>query len=176
MSKDDFKKMAREEKAEYINNNLQGGMSFKDIYDATMYNNELIKSKEALLNQFKKAGYRVNDKNSNQQTVDAAPTPESQESVNNSVNSNSNDKLLAILKRSEDILQMLAWWENSQSTSAKENILTIPIPQDADEIRKTIRINNKVWDQWKEFCIQQPGYSEKDLFAKALLFYINEVQ
>ena len=47
MPKDDFRKMDREEKAEYINNNLHGGMSFKDIYDATMYNNELIKSKEA---------------------------------------------------------------------------------------------------------------------------------
>ncbi len=176
MPKDDFKKMDREEKAEYINNNLHGGMSFKDIYDATMYNNELIKSKEALLNQFKKAGYRVNDKNSNHPTVDAPPAPESQASVNNSVNTNSNDKLLAILQHSEDILQMLAWWKMSQSISPKDNRLTIPIPQDADEIRKTIRINNKVWEQWKDFCSQQPGYSEKDLFAKALLFYINEVQ
>ena len=135
----------------------------------------LLNLRKPLLNQFKKAGYRVNDKNSNEQTADAPPHPESQESVNNSVNTISNDKLLAILQRSEDILQMLAWWKNSQSIGPQDNRLTIPIPQDADEIRKTIRINNKVWEQWKDFCSQQPGYSEKDLFAKALLYYINEV-
>jgi len=175
MSKDEFQNMDKMEKAEYINNNLREGMSFKDIYEATLNNNELVKSKEALLNQFKKAGYRINEKHQNNHVFDDTTPPEAQSLINNSsVNMVANDKLQILLDQSNDIRQMLEWWKNSQSHHPQENRLTQDIPHDGDDIRKTIRINNMVWEKWKMFCSQHPGYSEKDLFAKALLFYIDE--
>jgi hypothetical protein len=86
---------------------------------------------------------------------------------------NDHDKLETILKASEEIMQMLDWWKvNNSRLSLINNKLMVDIPN-GDELRKTIRINAQIWDQWKVFCGKHPDFSEKDLLAKALLFYMN---
>ena len=36
-------------------------------------------------------------------------------------------------------------------------------------MRTTIRVNKKVWDDFKEFCEKQPNFHKKDLLSIALL-------
>ena len=172
LDKEYFIKLDTKEKAEYIKNNLNQGMSFKDIYDATMYNNELVKSKEMLLNQFKKAGYQINKKNS----VEEAHQDVSLFEFKNQINKDdiNHDKLENILQVSDDILEMLEWWKNNNIGNFIDDRLTISIPSNGEDIRKTIRINTQVWDEWKIFCSKNSGFNEKDLLAKALLFYIRK--
>lgn len=174
MSKEDFKKMDRKEKADYINNNLSQGMSFKDIYDATMQNSELAKSKEALLNQFRKAGYSINRPYSDNEPVNV-PITKSNENTISSSTKDDNNELGKLLQASDDILQMLAWWKiNHGNSVAIDDRLNIQIPQEGEDVRKYLRINIQVWDEWKAFCSIHSNFSEKDLLAKALLFYMKK--
>jgi len=162
--------MDKKEKADYINNNLSQGMSFQDIYDATIHNNELAKSKEALLNQFKKAGYRTNKPHSDYET-----TKDVTKSTENTILSPRVDDngLENLLQASDDILEMLAWWKNNHDNPAAiDDRLNIEIPRDGEDVRKSLKINAQVWDEWKAFCSKCPGFTEKDLLAKALLFYM----
>lgn len=164
----DFSKMDRKEKAEYINSNLSQGTSFKEIYEATMHNNELVRSKEALLNQFKKAGYRIN------QPADNKNIKAPGKSTDNTCQTRNDNKIENLIASSDDILQMLAWWKNNRDNPAIDDRFNIEIPRDGEDIRKSLRINTKVWDEWKAFCSKCSGFSEKDLLAKALLFYMKQ--
>jgi hypothetical protein len=172
MSDEEFKNMNSQKKVEFINANIKAGMSFKDIYDATMHNHELVKSRETLINQFKKAGYLINSETLEQRnTKDAQGSFDSYDKYKTL--QNDHDKLETILKASEEIMQMLDWWKvNNSRLSLINNKLMVDIPN-GDEYRKTIRINAQIWDQWKVFCGKHPDFSEKDLLAKALLFYMN---
>jgi hypothetical protein len=176
MPKDNFNNMDNLEKVEFINDNLRQGMSFKDIYDATINNHELIKSREALLNQFKKAGYRINEKPQKNHILDDEASPQNPPTVESAAANNpANDKMLSLLEQSELILEMLEWWKsNLQAQNTPNDRLSLPLPDNSAEVRKTIRISDQVWQQWKVFCGQNPGYNEKDLMARALLYFINE--
>lgn len=171
--KEDFKKMDSKKKAEYINENLSEGMSFRDIYDITMNNNELAKSKETLLNQFRKAGYRVNNGEKDHKISDRQiAAPEFKGEYNQS-DIKKNAQLEKVLESSEDIMQMLEWWKSTNTKPEMiDDRLNIQVPG-GEDIRKTLRLNNNVWNAWKEFCSRQPGFNEKDLLAKAMLFYMN---
>lgn len=153
MVKGDFGNLGKREKAEYINRKLNEGMSLKDIYNSTLNNNELTKSKESLVNQFNRAGYNNN------------PAP-GEEKIRL-------DKLLEV---SDDILDMLTWWKNNNKVqnSSIDNRLAISLPTEGEYVRKTIRINKEIWEEWKAFCSQYPTYTEKDLLTKALLFFMKK--
>lgn len=174
MRKDDFYKMDKKEKAEYINENLNEGKSFKDIYDITLNNNELAKSKETLLNQFRKAGYRVNNSDKDFKLPDRQIITSEIKTEPNQSDIKQNDQLDRLIQSSADIMEMLEWWKNNNSNNIVpiDERLSIQIP-DGDEIRKTLRLNHNVWNAWKEFCSHQPDFNEKDLLARALLFYMN---
>lgn len=174
MEKEDFKKMDKKKKAEYINENLSEGMSFRDIYDITMNNNELAKSKETLLNQFRKAGYRINNSDKDNKISDRQIAATEFKGEYNQSDIKKNAHFEKVLESSEDIIQMLEWWKSTNNKlGVVDNRLNIQVPG-GEDIRKTLRINNSVWNVWKEFCSRQPGFSEKDLLAKALLFYMNK--
>jgi len=170
LGKDDFKKMDRREKADFINSNLNQGMSFNDIYRATMHNSELTKSKEMLLEQFKKAGYQINKKNPDDETINELISSTELTEKGDPLILNSN-KLIKILENSDDIIQMLEWWRNNNTNKPLIDTFEILLPDTGEDIRKTIRINSQVWDEWKAFCSKHSGFSEKDLLAKALLLY-----
>ncbi|MEA4924169.1 MAG: hypothetical protein VB084_02555 [Syntrophomonadaceae bacterium] len=176
MPKNNFKNMDNMDKVGFINDNLRQGVSFKDIYDATLDTHELVKSREALLNQFKKAGYRVNEKTPRNHVLEDKFTPPAPNSVENTDHITMNDKLLELLEQSDSILAMLKWWKYNlpQSDNPQDDRLNLPLPQDGEEVRKTIRISNQIWQKWKAFCAQNPGYNEKDLMARALLFFMDE--
>ena len=43
-----------------------------------------------------------------------------------------------------------------------------------DNYRTTIRINNVVWENFKEFCVQNKMFTQRDLLSMALTEYVNK--
>lgn len=176
MSKDDFKYMDNKEKVEFINDNLRQGMSFNDIYNATLNNQELIKSRETLLNQFRNAGYRINEKpNKSYIPEDNASLPAPPSGGKSAADCLNHEQLMVLAEQAENIMEMLEWWMShfSPAQDSQSDKLNLTLPE-GEEVRKTIRISSEVWEKWKTFCGQNPGYNEKDLMARALLFFMDE--
>ena len=175
MSEEDFKKLDAKKKVELINTNLSAGMSFRDIYDATMQNHEFAKSRETLLNQFRKAGYLVDRESADPEHIEK-PVIRSESPEQNQIHKEKHARLERILESADAIIQMLDWWKsNNGKVPTGNDRLNVDIPN-GEELRKTIRINAQIWDQWKAFCGKHPSSSEKDLLAKAMLVYINTEQ
>jgi hypothetical protein len=175
MEKEDFIQTDKNKKVDFINNNLSAGVSFKEIYDAAMHNNEFSKSRETLANQFKKAGYLINREPQNPENMSApATTSESPDKNQSQIKSDSDEQLGKILHSSDDLMQMLEWWKNNQAKSKLiDDRLNLQFPDSGEELRKTLRINSQIWNEWKAFCGKHPVFSEKELLAKALWSYIN---
>ncbi len=52
-------------------------------------------------------------------------------------------------------------------------IIDIPV-ETKDNYRTTIRINNVVWENFKELCVQNKMFTQRDLLTMALTEYINK--
>jgi len=53
--------------------------------------------------------------------------------------------------------------------------ITIELPVETkDNYRTTIRINNVVWENFKEFCVQNKMFTQRDLLSMALTEYVNK--
>jgi len=53
--------------------------------------------------------------------------------------------------------------------------ITIELPVETkDNYRTTIRINNVVWENFREFCIQNKMFTQRDLLSMALTEYANK--
>lgn len=172
MPKENPQAMLKQEKIKYINEKLSRGSSLSQILSSPQFASEVAKSKLALQKQFEKAGYAYN-----RQNLDPAATKRGS-AVEHSpkeplMTDDDLDKLADLLDSADVLLNLSAWWQTqNQSALTTDDKLDIPLPTEGDEVRKTIRINTHVWDAWKEFCKRHPGYTEKDLLAKALLWFV----
>ena len=175
MKKEEFIQMDKKKKLEFINNNLSAGVGFKDIYDTAMHNNEFSKSRETLTNQFKQAGYPVNREPKDPDIMSTSViTSDSPDNDQGQLNSDNSEQLEMILHSADDIIHMLEWWKNNQAKSKTMNDrLNIQVPDSDEELRKVIRIDSQIWNEWKMFCGKHLDFSEKELLAKALWCYIN---
>jgi len=176
MGKEDFFNPGKQDKIKYINDKLSEGISLRQILNSPQFENEIMKSKKTLQKQFEKAGYFLNKENKeHNKNVRQVAIPENEESGRLVITGADIDKLSKILNFADEIIQMSEWWKkNISQIQTIDDRFDVPIPDDGEEIRKTIRINNKIWGNWKNFCKKHPGYSEKDLLAKALLWYIQK--
>lgn len=53
--------------------------------------------------------------------------------------------------------------------------ITIELPVETkDNYRTTIRINNVVWENFREFCVKNKMFTQRDLLSMALTEYINK--
>lgn len=53
--------------------------------------------------------------------------------------------------------------------------ITIELPVETkDNYRTTIRINNVVWENFREFCVQNKMFTQRDLLSMALTEYANK--
>lgn len=86
--------------------------------------------------------------------------------------------LIGLSKSYDKIMEMIAWFESDKD---KTNVIEvtegikIDLPEETDkEFRKTIRINDVVWEQFSEFCDKHKEFKQKDLHSQALLEYIEK--
>ncbi|NLV20401.1 MAG: hypothetical protein GXY49_00175 [Syntrophomonadaceae bacterium] len=166
--------MSKEKKLEFINDKLNSGVGFKEIYDAVIRDNESSKSREKLKNQFEQACVSTNPEYQQQEKMNASVTSPGSDNANQrQLNSHFDENIGMLIASAADILEMLAWWKNNrEGAEHMDNRLNITLPG-GEEVRKTIRINSQVWSEWKAFCGKHPDFNEKDLLAKALLSFIN---
>ena len=53
--------------------------------------------------------------------------------------------------------------------------ITIELPiETTDNYRTTVRINNVVWENFREFCVQNKMFTQRDLLSMALTEYLNK--
>lgn len=86
--------------------------------------------------------------------------------------------LIGLSESYDKIMEMITWF---QSDKDKTNVIEvtegikIDLPEETDkEFRKTIRINDVVWEQFSEFCDKHKEFKQKDLHSQALLEYIKK--
>ena len=86
--------------------------------------------------------------------------------------------LLELSNNHDKIMEVLTWFESDKD---KTNVIEvregikIDLPQEKDtEFRKTVRINDAVWNLFSEFCKEHKEFKQKDLHSQALLEYIEK--
>lgn len=94
--------------------------------------------------------------------------------INNELKKN----LLKLSENYPDIEAMLTWFKNRDDKSHTNvieiiNGLSIDLP-DSENIRTTVRINKKVWDEFNDFCDTNSQFNKQDLHAMALKEYIEK--
>lgn len=187
MNRITFDKLKIEEQINYINNALQNKITLTNICKNIGIARSTVRER-ALKN-----GYAYDD-TLNQYICDNDKTNESRDNsklniIHNSANSNNNDisksfvsnkklmkNLVDLSDNYEKIINVLNWFENDRNkTNVIEVVqgIKIELPEEKNkEFRKTIRINDVVWEQFSEFCTNHREFTQKDLLSQALLEYI----
>ena len=62
---------------------------------------------------------------------------------------------------------------NNDKNMTDDIIIELPV-ETKDNYRTTIRINNVVWENFKEFCVQNKMFTQRDLLSMALTEYVNK--
>jgi hypothetical protein len=83
---------------------------------------------------------------------------------NNQIKSN----LIGLAENYDRIMGLL---NNDKNMTSGINI-ELPI-ETVDNFRTTVRVNNVVWDNFKDFCKDHKEFTQRDLLSAALLEYIN---
>lgn len=83
---------------------------------------------------------------------------------NNQIKSN----LIGLAENYDRIMELL----NSDKNMTSGINIELPI-ETVDNFRTTVRVNNVVWDNFKNFCKEHKEFTQRDLLSEALLEYIN---
>jgi len=62
---------------------------------------------------------------------------------------------------------------NNDKNMTDDIRIELPV-ETKDNYRTTIRINNVVWENFKEFCVQNKMFTQRDLLSMALTEYVNK--
>jgi len=77
--------------------------------------------------------------------------------------------LMELAKNYDKIMTLI----NSDKNMTDGIIIELPV-ETKDNYRTTIRINNVVWENFKEFCVQNKMFTQRDLLSMALTEYVNK--
>ena len=77
--------------------------------------------------------------------------------------------LLELAKNYDKIMTLI----NSDNNMTDGILIKLPV-ETKDNYRTTIRINNVVWENFKEFYVQNKMFTQRDLLSMALTEYINK--
>ncbi|WP_275373600.1 hypothetical protein [Clostridium tertium] len=95
----------------------------------------------------------------------------------------SND-IIELINRKEEIFKMLDFFKNmsgkmgdalSDNINDNPNGITISLPNPKNnQFKATIRLNDVIWEQFKEFTKKYPFFTTKDLVSQALVDFMNK--
>ena len=77
--------------------------------------------------------------------------------------------LMELAKNYDKIMTLI----NNDKSMNDDIMIELPVETE-DNYRTTIRINNVVWENFKEFCAQNKMFTQRDLLSMALTEYINK--
>jgi hypothetical protein len=86
--------------------------------------------------------------------------------------------LMVLSDNYDKLIEIIEWFKNhSMKKSAMEIIqgIRIKLPKEQNkEYRKTIRINDVVWNKFIEFCDLHKEFTQKDLHSQAMLEFMEK--
>lgn len=77
--------------------------------------------------------------------------------------------LMELAKNYDKIMILI----NSDKSMNDGIIIELPV-ETTDNYRTTVRINNVVWENFREFCVQNKMFTQRDLLSMALTEYLNK--
>lgn len=189
MNRTDFDNLDLEEQIKYINSKLTGGVTLTRLCKNIGIGRTTVRDRAA------KIGYAY-DKISNQYIYDNSMTKVANDInktlvISEKLNNKENDisqtfvtdkdlikKLKGLSDNYNKIIDVLNWYENDKDkTNVIEVIqgIKITLPEEEDIMfRKTIRINDKIWEQFSKFCDEHKEFTQKDLVSQALFEYMQK--
>ncbi|WP_282804614.1 hypothetical protein [Clostridium tetani] len=186
MDKQKFNNLDLMDQLEYVNKKLSDGESLREI------SKDLNMSKTTIRNRFKKIDYVFNKdkkqyikdsdeykKNINMLQVKPIENKEIKEdeyiyNTNVLTNLEVKEKLINIIDNYDNIEKMLKWFENQKNIVEVEEINI-----DTDKLigtvkTTTVRLYDKVWEDFRKFMKDYPEYKSMDLVSMALVEYMSK--
>ena len=194
MNRQNFDNLAIEGQIEYINKQLSTGVTLTHVCKGISIGRTTIR------NRFKSLGY-IYSSEINQYIGDNSKTVVSSNeiignktSVTCSENKTLNkyddnnetlvsDKkvmknLIGLSDKYDKILEVIEWFENDNNKTGVIEIIQgikIILPEEKNkDFRKTVRINDMVWEQFIKFCGVHKEFTQKDLQSEALLEFMEK--
>lgn len=82
------------------------------------------------------------------------------------INKENQDKLINIINRYDDLMDLL---DNKNTNNFNSGIIIeLPNEEGKKDTRATIRINKVIWERFSKFCDNNKAFSKKELLSQAL--------
>lgn len=186
MNKQKFNNLDLMDQLEYVNKKLSDGESLREISKC------LNMSKTTIRNRFKKIDYVFNKdkkqyikdsdeykKNINILQVKPIENKEIKEdeyiyNTNVLTNVEAKEKLINIIDNYDNIEKMLKWFENQKNIIEVEEINIDTDKLVGNAKTTTVRLYDKVWEDFRKFMKGYPEYKSMDLVSMALVEYMSK--
>ena len=193
----DYKSMELDELAKYINLQLKNGRNFTEIATKDFSCNESTLRKrwtgkklyKRIGNKYVRQGQTVYDEsryigniNDVRQSVRQDVTDGNTTQIINetksqivTISSSDNEKFLSLISNYELIMKMLDDYKNTKDSFNRSNGLVVELPvEKKKDFRITLRINDAVYEQFKEFADKNKQFTIKELISQALKEFIQK--
>lgn len=181
MDRREFDTLEIEKQLDYINNKLQKG------YTLTKACKEINVGRSTIRDRAKKIGQAYDNSLNKYIAADSIKSdisktisikeietePEAYK-YNSHTNVLNGKKLNNLIDRYDEIIKMIDWFENDKNETIVSKGIKINLPEEINKnYRKTIRINDTVWNKFSIFCNSHKEFKERDLLSQALLEYMS---
>lgn len=172
-----------EEIVDYINKQLFSGRSMKDIEIIDFKVNERVISKrlnrkgyKKIENQFvKTTDNKKNNKVKVEKSIEIIKNESDDKLMTPVITKEMEHKLLNLIKYHDNIMDLVINFDDAQMTGINTTEIIVKLPKEEDRtFRTTIRVNDVVWNRFKEFCDKNIDFTQKDLLSMALVEYMNK--
>jgi len=183
----EFDTLVPDAKIKFMNDNLKNGLTLTTISD------EIKISRKTIAKKLKKIGYKYDLKQKQFLKmseydhiipITQHKTAEDKEVVRVEYKSNTNifntkeakNKMLSILKKHDDIEEMLQWYHNQRNViEAVVSELRINGDKLTGKAKiTTVRVYEDVWEQFRSFMSEHTEYKSMDLISMAMVEYIEK--
>ena len=193
----DYKSMKLDDLAEYINLQLEKGRNFTEVATKDFSCNESTLRKrltgkklyKRIGNKYVRQCQTEDDKSKNlnqinnvRQSVRHYVTDENMTQIISETTSQSvtaspsdNEKFLRLISNYELIMQMLEDYKNTKNNINRSNDLVVELPAETKkDFRITLRLNDVVYKEFKEFADRNKQFTVKELISQALKEFIQK--
>ena len=193
----DYKSLELDDLAKYINLQLEKGRNFTEVAAEDFSCNESTLRKrltskklyKRIGNKYVRQGQTADDDGKNinninyvRQSVRHDVTDKNMtqiisetKSQNITISPSDNEKFLGLVSNYELIMQMLEDYKKSKDSFNKLNGLVVELPvKKKKDFRITLRLNDVIYEEFKEFADKNKQFTVKELVSQALKEFINK--
>ena len=193
----DYKSMELDNLVKYINLQLENGRNFTEIATKDFSCNESTLRKrltgkklyKRIGNKYVRQGQTVDDESRNIESINNVRQSVRQDvtggdiiqmisetkSQSVTVSPSDNEKFLGLISNYELIMKMLDDYKNNEDSFNKNNGLVVELPAEKKkDFRITLRLNDVIYEEFKEFADKNKQFTVKELVSQALKEFIKK--